>query len=190
MTKFRTGAYLAFISGCFLLSGAAANADSKYYKRSFDVTSTIDSGKNGVMTSRTISDGKGHQRLETKTANGTTVSIIDINNKKLATVMETSKMVIMSPFNEKDPESVKKENLKSLGKQTINGHPCKGESYTVGTSKFEVWTGTDIDYPVQSTVENANGKTMTVLKSYSKNPPATTSYEIPTTGYKIVGNTP
>ena len=75
--------------------------------------------------------------------------------------------------------------MKSLGEKTIDGHPCKGESYTVGKSKIEVWTGTDIDYPVKTTVEVNDTKITTELKSFSTKAPEKL-FELPTEGYKLL----
>ncbi len=187
MTKLRSGIFAATIAVCFLATTAAVQADDKYYTRAFDATVAVDNGKAGVVTSRTISDGKGHQRIESKTAMGSTVSIMDYNKKKMATIMEKNKMVVLSPLNPSaEPTETQKLNPKELGNQTINGHPCKGQSYKIGPSTYEVWTGTDINYPVKSTIVGPTGKTVTELKNFS-NTPGAVSFDVPTTGYKVIG---
>jgi hypothetical protein len=183
----------ALIALCLSLSAWQVQADSKsdsLAKRVYDATTHIASSRGMDITSRTVCDGKGHKRIESKTAAGTSIIIVDLPNKKSASIIESSKMVVWNPLDPAtvgEPGNIKeKTKVKSLGAKTIGGHPCKGESFTVGANNYELWTGTDIDYPVKTTVTTDSGSTTTELKSFSTKTPDAGWFEVPSTGYRVV----
>ncbi|HEY9754543.1 MAG TPA: DUF4412 domain-containing protein [Oculatellaceae cyanobacterium] len=179
---------------CLSMLSTQAYADEKTEangERAYDATTHVSSSKGMDITSRTVCDGKGHKRLESKMPGGmTSVTIVDLPNKKTATIIEQSKMVMLGKLGEGGPGDAgnvrKKVDVKALGSKTIDGHPCKGESFTVGSNKYEVWTGTDIDYPVKTVVQMDSATTTTELKTFSTKQPAAALFEVPKSGYKVV----
>ena len=188
----------AILSACLLFGSLQAEADWKsdakeelLGHRVYDATTHISTSRGMDITTRSVCDGKGHKRIESKTAAGGSVIIMDIPNKKTASIIESSKVVMWSPLpagSTGEPGNLKeKTRVKALGNKTVNGHPCKGESYSVGDNNYEVWTGTDIDYPVKSVVVMDSGTTTTELKSFSSKAPDASLFEVPSTGYKVLG---
>ncbi len=180
---------VATFAGCLLTSGTAFGAETKYYKRAFDATNEVTDSKNTTFETRLASDGKGHVLSQSKSAFGDNSTIMDYTTKTMCSVMETPKLIIkdvLRDVTQKDVDPAAKKDVKSLGEKTINGHPCKGESYTVGKSKVEVWTGTDIDYAVKTVVDVNDTKITTELKSFSTKQPPEKLFEVPKEGYKLL----
>ncbi len=177
-------------SAGFLMSGATAfGAGDPGFDKPYDAVMTITDPQGTTIESRTTCDGKGKLRSESKSALGTNVTIMDHKAKKVSTIIEPSKMVIVTPLMEGSGVAgaapPKKANLKDLGIKTINGHPCKGEAFEEGKTKKEYWTGTDINYLVKSTSSTNGQKVVTELKSYSTKTPDPKLFEIPA-GYKTM----
>ena len=189
MKRFEKYLLVGTFVSCVLTSGTAFGAENKYYKRVFDATNEIVDSKNTTFTTRLVSDGKGHVLSQSKSALGDTSTILDYPSKTMSTVIEAGKMVVKAPLRDvmpKDADPAAKKDVKSLGEKTINGHPCKGESYSIGKTKMEVWTGTDIDYPVKTIVDTTESKVTTELKNFSTKTPSEKLFEVPKEGYRLI----
>jgi hypothetical protein len=180
---------IATLSSCVLTGGTAFGAESKYYTRVFDASNEVTDAKGTTFETRTVSDGKGHVYSESKSALGDSFTIMDYPTKTMTTVSELAKLIIKNPLrdpNANEPDPSARKDVKSLGTKTINGHPCKGEAYTIGKNKMEVWTGTDINYPVKTIVDPNTTKVTTELKNFSTKPPSDALFAVPTNDYKII----
>lgn len=181
-------AILASLFTLSLAALAATAAELDYPKQVFDAVYTSQDPKTGSHTMRMISDGKGHMRMETNANGMKSASIMDYPNKVCTTLMETQKMAVKMPLSTSkgqitDEASAKKENAKSLGQKTIDGHPCHGYEHSEANSTSRVWIGDDIHYMVRSEAVTPNGTMVMDLKSWSTAAPSADLFVVPA-GYK------
>ena len=181
-------AILASLFGLALTTLAASAAELDYPKQVFDAVYTSEDAKTGTHTMRMISDGKGHMRMESNANGMKSTSIMDYPNKVCTTLMEAQKMAIKMPLTSSkgqitDEASAKKENAKSLGQKTVNGHPCHGYEHVEPSGTSRIWIGDDIHYMVRSEAITPNGTIVMDLKSWSTTAPSPDIFIVPT-GYK------
>jgi len=164
---------------------------NRYYGQPYDAVSEMLTPDGRKVTTRVQCDGHGKVRSEmTSKVSGTTYTIMDCNTKEIATVIEKSKMIMKSkatPQTLSSEDDRDKVNVKQLGTQKIDGHPCKGESYTSNGTKFEIWKGTDIDYPVKTVCETGHSKSEISLKTFASTPPPASAFQLPS-GYQVVNS--
>ena len=181
-------AILASLFSLALATLAASAAELDYPKQVFDATYTSEDAKTGSHTMRMVSDGKGHLRMESNANGMKSTSIMDYPNKLCTTLMETQKMAIRMPLTTSrsqitDEASAKKENAKSLGQKTIDGHPCHGYESVEPSGTSRVWIGDDIHYMVRSESITPNATIVLDLKAWSTTPPSSDLFIVPS-GYK------
>lgn len=157
-------------------------------KKPFDATYDVQSAA-GKNTLRMVTDGQGHMRNEMATASGKVITITDIPNKVMYSVMESQRMVMKMPYqdapNITDEQSAKAVNAKSLGAKVIDGHPCHGWQTTQKDSTTESWTGDDIGCVVVSTTKAPGYTTGMKLVKYSPAKPSASDFVVPS-GYKVM----
>jgi hypothetical protein len=161
---------------------------NRYYGKPYDAVSEMVTPDGRRVTTRVQCDGNGKVRNEMTSRSGTSYTIMDCNTKQVSTVIEQSKMIMKSKAPDQalsSEEQREKTDVKQLGTQTIDGHPCKGESYTSKGAKYEIWRAIDIDYPIKTVCETSRGKSEMKLKSFSSTPPPKSAFQLPT-GYKEV----
>ncbi len=178
------------LTACVALLGASAGfAASNWPTKPFDCTYTVTTPQ-ANSTMRMSTDGQGHMRTETSSMGSSVVSIMDYTNMTQTSLIQQGKMAMRSKIPAdggyiSDAESAKKQNCKPLGQKVVGGHPCHGWAYSTPSGKSEVWTADDIGCFVLSTTTGPTGKYVTELKSYSKNAPAKSAFDIPA-DYKLM----
>ena len=119
------------------------------------------------------------------------VTIIDMPNHSCYTIMNApQKMIIKSAFKSEmkpmDNDAAKKLNATDLGQKMVNNHMCQGWSYKSAKSTTETWLDKDAGIAVKSTTTTDGHTTETNLKTLSTNPPAASSFQVPTSGYRVM----
>lgn len=175
----------------FALSGAVISAlasEMKYPTQVFDATYETKDATSGSHTTRMISDGKGHMRVEAESSGQKATSIMDYPNNLCTTLIEAQHMAIKMPMRQSgehitDEASAKKANAKPLGEKTIDGHPCHGYEHAGDGATSRVWIGDDIHYLVRSETITPNGTMAMDLKTWSSKAPSQELFLVPP-GYK------
>ena len=158
-------------------------------KKPFDATYNVQS-QAGKTSLRMLTDGQGHVRNDMTTAAGKMISIIDIPNKVMYSIMESQRLVTKMPYQDQgysitDEQSAKAANAKSLGVKVIDGHPCHGWQTISKDATTESWTGDDIGCVVFSTTKGSNYSSEMKLVKYSPAKPGPSEFAVPS-GYKVM----
>lgn len=157
-------------------------------KKPFDATYDVHSAA-GKTTLRMLTDGQGHVRNDMTTAAGKMISIIDIPNKVMYSIMESQHLATKLPYQDSgsitDEQSAKAANAKSLGAKVIDGHPCHGWQTVNKDTTTESWTGDDIGCVVFSTTKGPNYTSEMKLVKYSPTKPGASEFAVPS-GYKLM----
>lgn len=163
-----------------------------YPQKAFDATYDMQ-GHGQTNTFRSVSDGKGHTRVEIKGAEGRNVTTIaDVPNKTMVMIMEDQHMIMRVPFRQDnshqiiDAQTAKAHHATLLGIKVIDGHPCHGWQYSDAGRTSEVWTGDDIGNMVLMTAHGPDGDTSMHLRKYSGSQPDPGLFVPPTTGYRTM----
>lgn len=189
----RLGAALA---GALLLATAGATTalagtcPSKAYQATYTTQSSSSYGAgNGTRT--VMWDGKGHGRTEITNNGRKSVMLVDAPDHKMIMLVEANQMAMEMPLKDEDMQSMgaamtdQIKDRTSLGVKVIDGHPCHGERYTVGTCKTEAWTADDIGCLIQyKTSDPQMGESSSKLTSYSAQAPSAQALALPA-GYKV-----
>jgi len=181
---------ISMSAGTVLSLATAANATDAFPK-AYDATYENKTAQ-GITNMHMLSNGKGQMRSEMNgPGNMKVVTITDFANKTTGTIMEAQKMIVKGKFS-KDTASVmdeaeaKKLKATDLGTKMVNGHMAQGWSYKTKDATTEIWTDKDLQVTVKQITNAAGYKSEMNIKSLSANPPATTSYQLPTSGYKVI----
>jgi|GEM_PF-609648 len=181
------------ISAASSLSLAQAANATDAFPKAYDATYENKTAQ-GITKMHMLSNGKGQMRTECAGPGGMNViTITDFANQTTGTIMEAQKMIVKGKFS-KDTASVmdeaeaKKLKATNLGTKMVNGHMAQGWSYKTKDGTTEIWTDKDLQVTVKQITNAAGYKSEMNIKSLSANPPATTSYKLPTTGYTVLAN--
>lgn len=187
----------ARVAGCLVLglvgtSVLSATLPSKPYQAVYDETS----GTGGKTVHTFIFDGQGHGRMEIQRGSGKTdVSLVDIPKRRITILMSDTKTAMTMPLKDDDINSLAafgaevKATGTPLGTKVIDGHPCHGVRYDLGSGTEELWTGDDIGIRVYSKVQTRYGDTEAHLRSYVPQPPAADAFTVPA-GYTEMASVP
>lgn len=176
---------ISLLTICLGSQSLAQHWSKKAFDATYDVQSA--SGKNSL---RMVTDGQGHMRNEMTTSAGKVITITDIPNKVMYSVMESQRMVMKMPYSDAgsnitDEQTAKAVNAKSLGAKVIDGHPCHGWQTAQKDSTTESWTGDDIGCVVLSTTKAPGYTTGMKLVKYSPAKPSPSDFAVPS-GYKVM----
>ncbi len=176
---------ISVLTICLGSQSLAQHWSKKPFEASYDVQSAA-----GKTSMRMVNDGQGHMRNEMSTAAGKMISIIDVPNKVMYSVMESQRMVTKMPYKDSgtgvtDEQSAKAANAKELGAKVIDGHPCHGWQTVSSGATTESWTGDDIGCVVLSTTKGPNYTSGMKLLKYSAAKPNASEFVVPS-GYKVM----
>jgi hypothetical protein len=118
-------------------------------------------------------------------------------DKKMTTViypgMQACMNVPMSKEQAEVAEATAKMDKASLGKETVDGHPCEKNKITITdangkTTEALVWNASDLkDFPVQIQAKENNDTVILLYKNVQFTKPAATQFDVPT-GYTVYNN--
>lgn len=175
-----------------LCAGAGQSACANPWPtKPFQATYTTQSSAGGG-TRTVMWDGKGHGRTEITHNGRKSIGLVDAPNHKMIMLMDAQQMAMVMPLKDEDLQQMgatAQSQIKDrtpLGTKVIDGHPCRGERYTLGTTTTEAWTADDIGCMVQyKTSDPQFGESSSHLTSYSAQAPAATALTMPS-GYKLM----
>lgn len=170
-------AMLARISPTFAATSLypAKAYDATYEKRSPEM----------IGTTRIVSDGKGHVRIEQVDSKRHGVSIYDYGTGEVSMIGGSTPTIVKMPlqsnklYSASDEKMLKACGAKKLGHRDIDGHQCNGYEFKTAGSIVHTWIDEEAGCPVLQLATTERGKSELKLKSLTRGVPAPELFVVP-----------
>lgn len=115
------------------------------------------------------------------------ISVISPGKKSAIVIYPDQKSVLNLPLPKSDTDTAKEPKLEktSMGKETLDGHPCVKNKVVITDEKGEkvdafTWNATDMkDFPIQIQTKEAENTSVVKFSSVSFEPPPAAQFEVP-----------